>query len=347
MTPPLSRQTYSTRLIGAATPALHGLLQRAGRRLQLARDDDLTSLRSLLVALGPGGHAGAVSIRATIDAARQYHGPGFPVQAVLLPGSDVPARRVPELLDLERRPLDLRAGVDDGGLQALLAHVPIVSGPTRSPGMRARDPLLAATIASYDAIAERFAAVWEAHAPLEVLEAFVQRLPARASVLDAGCGPGHHAHWLARRGHRVLGIDLSQGMLRLARARRCGVRFARRDLEDPQLAERFDGIWCAASAMHVPRERMPALLMRWRGTLVPGGLLGLSLQVGRPSEVAQHGEDRRFFEYYRDGSEIAALLHGAGFALVGRHYGETARNTHGAAITLRWQTTFARAPLSP
>lgn len=36
----------------------------------------------------------------------------------------------------------------------------------------------------------------------------VLRLPPGSTVLDAGCGTGTVARWLAERGHRVLGIDL-------------------------------------------------------------------------------------------------------------------------------------------
>ena len=50
-------------------------------------------------------------------------------------------------------------------------------------------------------------------------------------VLDVGCGPGRHAHELARRGIAVHGIDISATFVELARQRRPGrgdVRAARR-----------------------------------------------------------------------------------------------------------------------
>jgi len=38
-----------------------------------------------------------------------------------------------------------------------------------------------------------------------------------ASILDIGCGTGRHAIELARRGYRVTGVDISSGMLAMAR----------------------------------------------------------------------------------------------------------------------------------
>lgn len=44
-------------------------------------------------------------------------------------------------------------------------------------------------------------------------------LPPGATVVDLGCGRGRHAIPLSRRGYRVTGVDLSEKMLGLARAR--------------------------------------------------------------------------------------------------------------------------------
>lgn len=45
--------------------------------------------------------------------------------------------------------------------------------------------------------------------------------PAGAAVEDLGCGRGRHAIPFARRGYRVTGVDLSDGMLRIARESAC------------------------------------------------------------------------------------------------------------------------------
>src|SRR5207245_9657054 len=42
----------------------------------------------------------------------------------------------------------------------------------------------------------------------------------RGRVLDVGCGPGRHAVYLQRKGHRVVGTDASPTQVRLARGPR-------------------------------------------------------------------------------------------------------------------------------
>ena len=44
-------------------------------------------------------------------------------------------------------------------------------------------------------------------------------LPMKASILDVACGPGWTAHFLAKLGHSVFGIDISDDLLEIARRR--------------------------------------------------------------------------------------------------------------------------------
>src|SRR5438477_4621135 len=47
----------------------------------------------------------------------------------------------------------------------------------------------------------------------------VMKLPAGARILDIGCGTGRHSLELARRGFRMTGVDLSTGLIEVARAK--------------------------------------------------------------------------------------------------------------------------------
>jgi len=91
--------------------------------------------------------------------------------------------------------------------------------------------------------------------------------------LDAGCGTGEFARQLALRCKRVLGIDLSPGMIDRARRRSAGrqaLEFQVADLMDESSAARFDCIATIATLHHLPLE--PALA-RLAGALRSGGVL--------------------------------------------------------------------------
>lgn len=59
-------------------------------------------------------------------------------------------------------------------------------------------------------------------------------------VLDVGCGPGRHAHLLARRGLRVVGVDRSWRFVELAASTDSGARVMRADARALPVRAVFD-----------------------------------------------------------------------------------------------------------
>jgi SAM-dependent methyltransferase len=100
-------------------------------------------------------------------------------------------------------------------------------------------------------------------------------LPARARVVDLGCGagvPGTLA--LTERGLDVLGVDFSA--VQLARAVRLvpAARFVRADMAEFQLRPAsVDAVTAFYSLIHLPLADQRALLPRIRAWLRPGGHL--------------------------------------------------------------------------
>lgn len=78
-------------------------------------------------------------------------------------------------------------------------------------------------------------------------------------VLDAGCGPGTYAGWLAERGADVLGVDVSSEMLDIAEAEFGDVaEFQQADLREPldfAEEESFDVVLCQLAFSHLPDLR--------------------------------------------------------------------------------------------
>ena len=120
----------------------------------------------------------------------------------------------------------------------------------------------------------------------------VESSPVQAGhrVLDAGTGTGFAAIALARRvaaSGRVVGVDLSAGMLAQARAAILAaglshVALVRGDAAEhpPFAASTFDAVICCAGLLYMP---FASALREWRRLLVPGGLVGFStMRAGFP-----------------------------------------------------------------
>ncbi len=77
-----------------------------------------------------------------------------------------------------------------------------------------------------------------------------------SKVLDIGCGTGNHAIELGKRGYKVIGIDKSREMIRVAKKkledRKVDVEFKVMDMLKMRFKERFDGaILMFSSLLHV------------------------------------------------------------------------------------------------
>jgi SAM-dependent methyltransferase len=106
-----------------------------------------------------------------------------------------------------------------------------------------------------------------------VAECLSGRVPGVA--LDAACGTGRFAKFLAQCGHRVIGIDSSPDMLAYARRRVPDGEFGVGDLDRlPLPDESVDVIVCALALVHVPR--LEPVLAEFVRVLRPGGDLVIS-----------------------------------------------------------------------
>ncbi|MFR9726531.1 class I SAM-dependent DNA methyltransferase [Streptomyces sp. MS19] len=151
---------------------------------------------------------------------------------------------------------------------------------------------LGATRAAYDAIAPEYADRFRDeldHKPFDraLLATFAELVAAEGGgpVLDVGCGFGRITAYLHGLGLDVSGVDLSPGMLTVAREWFPGLRFAEGsmtalDLPDGGLA----GITAWYSVIHLPPGELPVAFAEFHRVLAPGGLVQLAFQV-RPEPV--------------------------------------------------------------
>lgn len=104
------------------------------------------------------------------------------------------------------------------------------------------------------------------------------------SVLDAGCGTGRVAAELHHRGIEVVGVDIDESMLAVARTKAPEVRWVEHDLVGVDLDRTFDLVVAAGNVMiFLAPGTEAAVVANLARHLEPGGALvaGFSLESGR------------------------------------------------------------------
>jgi len=140
-----------------------------------------------------------------------------------------------------------------------------------------------------DDYAERFSGI----DMTDLYEPFLERLPERARILDAGCGPGRDARAFARLGHIVTAFDAAPAMVELARKHFDGPVHELR-FDEVAWESEFDGVWAMASLLHVQRSELPAVIERLARTVVPEGAFFMSFKRGDGDRIK---EGREFTDY--------------------------------------------------
>jgi 2-polyprenyl-3-methyl-5-hydroxy-6-metoxy-1,4-benzoquinol methylase len=118
-----------------------------------------------------------------------------------------------------------------------------------------------------------------------LIDAMAER---HSRILDAGCGTGRIGGWLAARGHEVVGVDLDEYLISVARTDYPQARWEVGNLAtfavDDEFGDlqEFDLIVSAGNVMTFlsEAERKPAL-ERLRGHLAPNGRLVVGFGAGR------------------------------------------------------------------
>lgn len=153
---------------------------------------------------------------------------------------------------------------------------------------------------------------------------FISFLKKNDLVLDVGCGAGTKSRYLINRKLRVLGIDLSEEMIKIARKEVSLGQFIAMDLDDiEKLEESFDGIFVQAVLLHIPKKDIAEKLKKVAKKLKKGGYLYIAVKERRndgPEEEMKTENDygytyKRFFSYFSK-DEVIEYIKELGFEIV-------------------------------
>lgn len=136
-----------------------------------------------------------------------------------------------------------------------------------------------------------------------------------------GCGTGRITAHLRDLGLDVSGVDLSAGMVAVARRQHPELRFAVGSMTDLPVADgALAGLVAWYSIIHVPPEQMPGVFAEFHRVLVPGGRLLLAFKAGdRLHRLEQaYGHTVSYDVHWLSPARVAAQLAAARFTLHAR-----------------------------
>lgn len=136
-------------------------------------------------------------------------------------------------------------------------------------------------------------------------EKFISFLKPGDLVLDAGCGPGHESKFLIDHGLKVIGTDISDKMIGIAKREVPKANFCVMDIRKvDEMSVSFDGIFAKASLLHIPKNETQSVIKNILSRLKPGGYFFIIVKENKDieEEVVKENdygyEYERFFSYY-------------------------------------------------
>ncbi|GAA2333381.1 class I SAM-dependent methyltransferase [Streptomyces cuspidosporus] len=113
-------------------------------------------------------------------------------------------------------------------------------------------------------------------------------------VADVGCGPGHVTAHLRSLGLDAFGVELSPGMVEVARRDHPGLRFHTGTMTALESADgELGGVVAWYSIIHIPPAVLPAVFREFHRVLAPGGHLLLGFHVGDERRRKEKGYGHR------------------------------------------------------
>ncbi|MEU1250270.1 class I SAM-dependent DNA methyltransferase [Micromonospora arida] len=217
------------------------------------------------------------------------------------------------------------------------------------------DEWLTATRTSYDTVAVSYAHLVRgllAEAPYEraALASFAELVQGAGGgpVADVGCGTGRITAHLHTLGVDAFGIDLSPGMIAVARRDHPELRFEVGSMTDLDLADgSVAGLVAWYSLIHIPDDQIGVVFAHFRRVVRPGGPLLLGFHVGDETTLKTEGyggHPMNVHVHRRQPAEVAAWLREHGFTVDSQTTVTSAESRLGGIILGRRQPLIHRHP---
>jgi SAM-dependent methyltransferase len=152
----------------------------------------------------------------------------------------------------------------------------------------------------------------------QLIGRFVQDVPPGKQVCDLGCGSGHVADHLRQLGVNVFGVDLSPGMIDVAKRTYPLVEYRVGDMLELDLADESLGAVVALySIIHLERDQVRPAFSEMFRILVPGGGVLVSFHRGEGTlhEEESLGTPVAFDCTLFEPDEVRSVMEDVGFVV--------------------------------
>lgn len=158
---------------------------------------------------------------------------------------------------------------------------------------------------------------------------FADELP-NGKLLEIGAGGGRDAKELISAGYDYRGTDISGSLLKIAKANNPNAIFDKVSVYDLNYSTKFDGFWCSAVLLHIPRENIDAALIAIKQSMKTGAIGFISIKEGAGEMMMQDkkstSNDERYFVFWSD-KEFSMVLKNNGYKIIKKGYNPMSKKT--------------------
>lgn len=151
------------------------------------------------------------------------------------------------------------------------------------------------TIEYYNNNAEQFADTTKGVGFANIQMRFLSKLPHGGRILDFGCGSGRDTRYFLNQGYRVVAIDGSERLCKLA-SEYTGISVKNMLFQELADVEIYDGVWACSSILHLPYDDLKEVMKKIATALKEQGIFYTSFKYGT-------FEGQRNGRYFTDMSE--------------------------------------------
>lgn len=132
---------------------------------------------------------------------------------------------------------------------------------------------------------------------------FLASIPEKAHILDVGCGSGRDSLHFIKNGYKVTAIDASSELAKIA-SKNIGQEVKTVRVENLNDKNKYDGVWCMASLLHLDKLELKTALLKLSEALKPNGQFFASFKIGEGESL---DNNNRFFRY-TDAKEFKSFV---------------------------------------